>query len=163
MTKITKCVMAMCGWTLLVPNAFAQFPGGAFGRGPTPFSRPTVSPYLNLLQSGNPAINYYGLVRPQLQFQRALQNLGDNVNTLGNNVNALDTNQTPQTGHKGSFMTQGMYFMTNGSAASNNGYGARPGVGFGQNPGQYSGGAYGGMGAGQTGAPRAPTASGVRR
>jgi hypothetical protein len=29
-----------------------------------PLGRPVVSPYLNLLRGGNPAINYYGLVRP---------------------------------------------------------------------------------------------------
>ena len=38
------------------------------GRAPvTPFSRPAVSPYLNLTRAGaNPAVNYFGLVKPQL-------------------------------------------------------------------------------------------------
>jgi hypothetical protein len=35
-----------------------------------PYSPPVVSPYLNLLNRGNPAINYYGLVRPQVQEQQ---------------------------------------------------------------------------------------------
>jgi hypothetical protein len=37
------------------------------------FGPPTVSPYINILRGGvNPAINYYGLVRPQLYFQNTL-------------------------------------------------------------------------------------------
>ena len=32
---------------------------------------PAISPYLNLLQRGNPAVNYYGLVRPQQQYIHA--------------------------------------------------------------------------------------------
>jgi hypothetical protein len=34
------------------------------GLGQPPLGRPVVSPYLNLLRGGNPAINYYGIVRP---------------------------------------------------------------------------------------------------
>ncbi len=34
-------------------------------------SRPTISPYLNLLRQGNPALNYYGLVRPEQEFRSA--------------------------------------------------------------------------------------------
>ncbi len=159
MKRTTVHVAILCAWALGATASQAQFPGNQFGRGPTPFSRPTVSPYLNLLQNGNPAINYYGLVRPQMAYDRALQNLGTSVNALGNNVNALDINQTPQTGHRSSFMTQGQYFNTNG-AVGGNPYGSqqniRPGGTSGQNPGQSSGGQ------GTGGAPRAPSAPAVR-
>jgi hypothetical protein len=37
--------------------------------------RPPVSPYLNLGRGGNPAINYYGVVRPQQQAALAIQSL----------------------------------------------------------------------------------------
>ncbi len=38
------------------------------GFGPaTSYSPPAVSPYLNLLNRGNPAVNYYGIVRQQIQ------------------------------------------------------------------------------------------------
>lgn len=47
------------------------FPGGPGGPG-GPGYRPTTSPYLNLLGRGNPAINYYGIVRPQQAFANAL-------------------------------------------------------------------------------------------
>src|SRR5262249_10801461 len=32
----------------------------------SPFYRPVISPYLNLGLPGNPAINYFGLVQPQI-------------------------------------------------------------------------------------------------
>jgi hypothetical protein len=45
-----------------------------FGRPPVnPLVSPPLSPYLNLLRGGNPAINYYGLVRPQQDFNAFLQ------------------------------------------------------------------------------------------
>jgi hypothetical protein len=36
-----------------------------------PYQQPTISPYLNLLRTGDPAANYYLLVRPEFQ-QRAI-------------------------------------------------------------------------------------------
>lgn len=57
-------------------SAQAQYPtrgygtGGSFGRGPQ--SRPSFSPYLNLLRGGNSTLfNYYGLVRPEQDFRQA--------------------------------------------------------------------------------------------
>src|SRR5207248_3179987 len=38
-----------------------------------PFARSPISPFLNLNRGGNPAINYYGLVRPQLEAERFMQ------------------------------------------------------------------------------------------
>ncbi len=117
-------------WLFIAAVSYAQFPGpggGQFGGGQ--FSRPTVSPYLNLLNGGNPALNYYGLVRPQFAYDRAFQTLGANVNSLGANVNSLEAaNQAPQTGHRSSFMTHNQYFMNNGSGKAAGGQtGARPG------------------------------------
>lgn len=60
----------------------AQTPG-AIGRPPGPGSpgfRPTVSPYLNLSRGGNQAINYYGLVRPQVEGAQALQSIEKQLN-----------------------------------------------------------------------------------
>jgi hypothetical protein len=57
--------------------AQAQFGGqiGSYTR-PRTNSNPTVSPYLNLNRAGsNPAINYYGLVRPQMDTNRSFQQL----------------------------------------------------------------------------------------
>ena len=47
---------------------------------PRPY--PTFSPYLNLGRGGNPALNYYGLVRPQFETQRGLQQLQTQLDAL---------------------------------------------------------------------------------
>src|SRR4051794_19633319 len=48
-----------------------------------PSARPAVSPYLNLTRTGtDPAINYYGIVRPQLEFNNSIQNLNRQVGAL---------------------------------------------------------------------------------
>jgi hypothetical protein len=61
--------------------ARAQFQPGPLGA-PAGY-RPPVSPYLNLLRPGDPAINYYGIVRPELSFQRSLIGLQQQVNAVG--------------------------------------------------------------------------------
>src|SRR4051812_18227610 len=63
----------------LVPDdASAQIIGPRAGGIP---SGPTVSPYLNLLRPGNsPALNYYGLVRPQFQTNADLLGLQQRMN-----------------------------------------------------------------------------------
>src|SRR5438105_12014357 len=44
--------------------------------------RPVISPYLNLNHGGAPpAINYYGIVRPQIENHQAIQNLQQQVQT----------------------------------------------------------------------------------
>src|SRR6266542_4675512 len=112
MKKTAACIIGFCGWTLFAGACQAQLPGmplgGAFGG---QFSRPAVSPYLNINRGGDPAINYYGLVRPQVAFNKAFQTLGDNVVALES-----ATNQPSQTGQRSSFMTQSRYFMNNGAA-----------------------------------------------
>jgi hypothetical protein len=48
---------------------------------------PVISPYLNLNRSGvSPAINYYGIVKPQIENRQALQNLQQQVQTTQNFV-----------------------------------------------------------------------------
>src|SRR5438132_882791 len=54
--------------------ARAQVPIGT--RPVSPFVRPPVSPFINLFRGGAAAgVNYYGIVRPQLETQAALQQL----------------------------------------------------------------------------------------
>ncbi len=61
--------------------ASAQMPIGSY-TAPTVNPRPTVSPYLNLNRNGGtPAINYFGIVRPQIENQQAIQNLQHQVQT----------------------------------------------------------------------------------
>lgn len=44
--------------------------------------RPTVSPYLNLGRGGPAGINYYSLVRPQLEANRTFAHLNQEINQL---------------------------------------------------------------------------------
>ena len=107
-------LFAIAASSLFATTARAQVPGfpGAppFGGGLGVIGRPTVSPYLNIMRGGDPAINYYGLVRPQVAFSRAFQALDNNVVAL-----QADVNQPSQTGQRSSFMTQGRYFMNTGT------------------------------------------------
>jgi hypothetical protein len=108
MRRITVGCMALCGWALFGGVSQAQVPGAP---------RPAVSPYLQLNRPGeSPALNYYGLVKPQLAANKAFLNLGTELSTLDANQAAMQANQLVQTGHTSSFMTQGRYFMTNGAA-----------------------------------------------
>jgi hypothetical protein len=94
--------------------AFGQYPypGGPFGS----YVRPPVSPYLNLLRAGSsPAVNYYGLVRPQLAFGSAIQNLDQQLSTLGQQTSSLEAEAAtaiPPTGRVVGFMTHYRYFQT---------------------------------------------------
>jgi hypothetical protein len=75
---------------------------------------PPYSPYLNLLRPGaNPAINYYGLVRPQQDFARSMQSIqGQLLNTQQAIADQASGDLT--TGHPTYFMNYGGYFMNMG-------------------------------------------------
>jgi hypothetical protein len=103
-------------------------PGPARAQGPRPTprpnigqpSRPTVSPYLNLLRRGNsPAFNYYTLVRPQQQFQQSVQQLQQDVAALPPTVGGQEgPSGLPTTGHPTQFMNYSHYFFNQGGQAS---------------------------------------------
>ena len=79
---------------------------------------PVLNPYLNMLRGGNPAINYYGLVRPQMQQGQQLQMLQNGLaRTTEEAEAAAMTPTTPtgvlaDTGHTVGFMTYPRYFNT---------------------------------------------------
>jgi hypothetical protein len=126
---------------LAAPPAWAQYPGAP----------PQVSPYLNLARGGPPAINYYGLIRPQQQLQAGLQQVQAaliNEQQFAEAQEAL-ASQPVITGNYASYMTQNRYFMTRGGG----GFGQRM-TGF---PGAYgTAGAMPGF-AGPTVYPTQPT------
>jgi hypothetical protein len=65
--------------TLAATPAWAQVP--RYGvQTYQPYSHPVMSPYLNMARGGNAAINYFGLVVPQIQAQQAIQGLRQDVN-----------------------------------------------------------------------------------
>ena len=56
--------------------------------------RPTVSPYLNMMNAGNPVTNYYGIVRPQVQTSQ-------NIHQLQIQNQMIQENQIPMLGGSG--------------------------------------------------------------
>jgi hypothetical protein len=99
---------------LLAVPAHAQFPPGPAG-----FRTPPFSPYLNLNRRGtNPAINYYGLVRPQIEFRNAIQNLQSDVSSLGAQAASGQAGVTtlPPTGHPTQFSNLSGYFPLSATA-----------------------------------------------
>ena len=80
---------------------------------------PAFSPYLNLLRQGNStALNYYGLVRPQVQFGNAIGGLQNEVDLNRQLItrNASGAANDPSeltTGHAAVFLNTGGYFLNN--------------------------------------------------
>lgn len=92
--------------------------------------RPAFSPYLNIVRpGGGPALNYYGLVRPEVQARQAIQNLQGTVGANQEAIGDLQSGQTdlPGTGHQANFMTHGSYFLTGGAPQAGGGPGRPPG------------------------------------
>ncbi len=83
--------------------------------------RPPVSPYLNILR-GNPAVNYYGIVRPQQQTAQQLSQLQRDIATTQTPSLAIPLDQQLlgvldiSTGHPVSFQNTSHYFNNRGGA-----------------------------------------------
>ena len=99
-----------------------------------PYQRPTMSPYLNMLRPGaNPAINYYGLVRPQMQTNRTLQTFQQELTPVASGLFSTAQQQVgvqipvPTTGHQVQFYNYGTYFQGVNSTSSGTLGGTNPG------------------------------------
>jgi hypothetical protein len=107
LAAVLTCVAGTAG------PAAAQAPGPRTVQLPP---GPTVSPFLNLTRRGTlPAINYYGMVRPQLNTYAGLQVLQQGIlqsQLVGPAV--ADVDGVPTTGRPAGFMTHAPYFMTAG-------------------------------------------------
>ena len=97
--------------------AFAQSPGGnQFGQ--PGVSRPTTSPYLNLLQGRNNrsvALDYFRLVKPEQEWRRYTSGLNQRLNlvesTLSQDLLPDGSRGTvKRSGHSTTFMNTGSYF-----------------------------------------------------
>jgi hypothetical protein len=98
--------------TWLSPR-FVQAQPGVPPRATPGYLTPPVSPYLNLLRGGTSAgVNYYGIVRPEIEFRNSIQSLQQQVNTVGAAV--INEEQSlsglPPTGHPVRFMNYSHYF-----------------------------------------------------
>jgi len=110
--RVVAVVAAACGlMAVVVGRAGAQ---GPYVRPQTsPYARPTLSPHLNLLHGGSPAINYYGLVRPQEEFNNSIQEIQTEIHaTQSGMMNPAVTTALPVTGHPTRFFSHGSYFFT---------------------------------------------------
>lgn len=112
--------------TLVAVGAVLLAAESASAQPTAPTRRPAFSPFLNLNRAGgSPTLNYYGLVRPEIQARQSIQNLqgavGANQQAIGN----LQTEITelPGTGHASSFQTHRSYFLTGGASGSGTGGG----------------------------------------
>lgn len=139
--------------------ALASAHGVALGQAPlrpggiTPNARPAVSPYINLVRPGTaPAINYYGIVRPEIAFRNSILGLQGDVEanrqliTTGRDASGPGAGVLA-TGHSAVFLNTGGYFLN-----SAGGIGAGRSTG-GQAPGA-TGLAIGGQGRAGAGAPK---------
>ena len=144
-------VVALTG--LMSGSANAQFPGNP-GVG-TP--RPAFSPYLNLNRSGNsPAINYFGIVRPQFQALSTFQSLDQQSAANRQAISDAGTQATalPTTGHTVSFLNTSGYFMNLNPVQGGQGFGGQGQYSFGGSGFLQGGARPGGQAGGGRGAPR---------
>ncbi|MFO0899089.1 MAG: hypothetical protein U0836_16815 [Pirellulales bacterium] len=87
------------------------------------YNRPTVSPYLNLLNPGaafNSVPNYFTLVKPQLEQRAALNQQQSEISRLNRQVSSAprrgqrQQSQVRSTGHATQFMFYGPYYRQMG-------------------------------------------------
>lgn len=81
--------------------------------------RPTVSPYINLARGGNlsnAALNYYGIVRPELRYQQQASQFQQQLAQTNQNLGSLSSmdsaDRTIITGRGATFMNYSHYFST---------------------------------------------------
>lgn len=116
MTRLWICVIvvALLIGIGLVPNsAHAQSP---YGRRTT---RPTTSPYLNLLnrnRGGGTTLNYYNQVRPEQRFRSFEAQTNRQFGSVQQRLDTLEAFRTDPnaplgpTGHSTTFLNLGAYF-----------------------------------------------------
>lgn len=118
MKRPVMIVFGLCGlvWGYSPVPAWAQ---NQYNQPVNPYARPVFSPYLNLNRQGSsPAVNYYGIVRPEISFTRSIQQLRQQDTQLQQNVTNLEEAATlPVTGHASGFMNYRTYFMSMGGRA----------------------------------------------
>ena len=127
------CILA----TAFAATAHAQAPlGGAPGGAG---ANPAYSPYLNVLRRGNsPGVNYYGLVKPELEFRNAYQGLQQQFANNQLNTTQMSDPRTglPYTGHTAVFLNTGGYFLNSGAGANQRKLGTAGNLGPPPGPGQ---------------------------
>lgn len=75
---------------------------------------PSVSPYINLI-GRNPVVNYFGIVRPQLEVRQIQMQQSQAIQTLGRQLPGAESKSPdvwnlPKTGHTSYFMNFSHYY-----------------------------------------------------
>lgn len=114
MKRLLSIGLLMLGLLLMPASVRAQRPGA---RPTTPYRPPVFSPYLNLLRrDANPAVNYYGLVRPEKEFRQSLQALQQEINGAQLAPTTSQADGLPITGHPTQFMNYSHYYPRLGTS-----------------------------------------------
>jgi len=122
MRRISLAALTALAFGLSGPaSVHAQFgPYGGIGRY-GPYNRtPAVSPYLNLANGGNAALNYFLQVQPAFERRAAAQQLGSAIIDLERRTSAPSDEiedlfpTLSQTGHPVGFMNFNPYFNSGG-------------------------------------------------
>src|SRR5262245_52854272 len=109
MKRPVVTVLASLALTGLLPG------GPALSQSPPPaYTRPAVSPYINLVRpDASAGVNYYGIVRPELEFRGNIRQLQQRQAELGTElVSQQQPSALPPTGHPVQFGNEGNYFFT---------------------------------------------------
>jgi hypothetical protein len=106
------------GWLTLSAASWVQAQGIPTRPDTGANSMPVISPYLNMARGGNAAVNYYGLVRPQLDARNAIQQLQQHEFAPAASSAPIG-NGAPNTAHPVQFMNYSHYFSTNMGAGLN--------------------------------------------
>lgn len=78
--------------------------------------RPVYSPYLNLNRGGGTTTqNYFGLVRPEIEFRNNVNQLRRDTQAISTGMAAPPPDADLETGHSTGYMTHLRFFGTNGS------------------------------------------------
>ncbi len=162
LSQLKSMLLAVMFGLSACAQASAQFGGNRINR---PIDTPTFSPYLNMFRGGagggGPALNYYGLVRPQQEFAQQNQQLGEGLQALqmqqlqGMQVmpgaGLYGYSQLGTTGHAVAFNSFRTSHFAGAFTAGGGGYGGGGYGGGGYGGGGYGGGGYGGGGYGGAG------------
>ena len=125
MAEVLKHMNARAAWLSAVTLLVGHWTGDLFGQAPgynrynpaanNPFYRPTISPYLNLLRGGNPAVNYYLGVVPEVERRAEDYRVNQEILYLQRRRTATPETEEflptlAETGHPAGFMTLAPYY-----------------------------------------------------
>jgi hypothetical protein len=115
-TVMKHCIAGLCTVLTLATSAYAQPQIGSYTP-PVVNPRPLISPYLNLNARGmtNSAVNYYGIVRPQMENHQAIQQLQQQFQMTQNlqpgQTGQMQPDEMMPTGHSmGGYFNYSHYF-----------------------------------------------------